>query len=679
MAPISICIVNLNCLQDTKELIWDLNRQSFSNFTVTLYDQNSTEKGTTEFYQSLRKNKYTVIQNGENKPLNHIWNEFAEKCETKYMSYLNNDIRITRNYIEDTIFVLAKDTRVGIVVHATNNRKFSSAQSPTKYTLDSSRIKQGWEFSIAKEHWAPIPKPLKFYCGDDIIFDNIQSKQLKVGIVTSSPVIHKLSRTRKNMSTGDAEVIRAQAFTDIETYKNLGYTHIFNNIPSQSRISPEMTALCEKTFDEVNLCKFTDYNIQLKAHLTESKNIDGIILDVGISDIATFNAMVDSTFTQGKQLIGIDNVDPTLDGVKAPASPTSIVPKIRKQAEQVKHAVDLKKLDSYTILDGVLDDNITGLDTPISFAFVGVFDVVKLHEILPKLWKNIQPGGTIFFPYYFSNNALAVRSYVDEFFEDKTDMILKSGLKSLDSNVAIKCFPTPMPVPARTKPLVVACVLKMNSVKATNKCEYNEKYVNLLASAVKRHATVDYEFVCLTDGDANLIDDDLVDRVIPLEYGLDGWWSKFELFRPEIFGDVQVLYFDLDTLITDNLDDIMNYGGKFLALHHFSTLASMASGILSWQPLYTNHVFYKFVAGMMSGNITTRQFRYGDQEAIGHLLELDIDWVQSMFFNKMRSFKYACYDGGRTTIPEGCSMVCFHGLPKMSDLTDDPVIQEHWR
>jgi GT2 family glycosyltransferase len=238
MVPsISICIVNFNCLQDTKELLSDLSNQTLTDFNVVLYDQNSIEGGTQEYYDTLDTDTYTIIQNGFNKPLNHVWNEFAENCTTEYMMCLNNDIRIPPNYIQDTLNVYNMDSMAGIVVHVTNNPDFIVA-SPTEYLLEDDEIKQGWEFSLRTKHWVPIPHQLKFYCGDDFIFHNIHNRELHVGVVTSSPILHKLSRTRGNMCKADAVTIRRHAVNDVKTYKALGFEHITNNLPGLSRVQP---------------------------------------------------------------------------------------------------------------------------------------------------------------------------------------------------------------------------------------------------------------------------------------------------------------------------------------------------------------------------------------------------------------------------------------------------------
>jgi hypothetical protein len=243
-----------------------------------------------------------------------------------------------------------------------------------------------------------------------------------------------------------------------------------------------------------------------------------------------------------------------------------------------------------------------------------------------------------------------------------------------DTYLVVKKFTTGVDYNKRTKPLVVASVLKTGGI-------YDESYVNRLASAVSRHLNMDYRFVCLTDSTEGNIDLNLVDEVIPLEYGLPGWWSKLELFRPEILGDAQVLYFDLDTLIVNPIDDFANYGGDFLALRDFNTLLNMGSGVLSWQSLKGHHIFYKFMRELIAGDISLQQFIGGDQQAIEHFLELDVQWVQDVFPNKMAAFKYDCYNSEThsVTLPDKSSVVCFHSKPKMADLEYDPIIQQHWR
>jgi hypothetical protein len=64
---------------------------------------------------------------------------------------------------------------------------------------------------------------------------------------------------------------------------------------------------------------------------------------------------------------------------------------------------------------------------------------------------------------------------------------------------------------------------------------------------LSKHVTIDYEFLCLTNIELNC-------KTIPLEYNHWGWWNKLQLYK--IPGPV--FYMDIDTIITDNIDDILN-------------------------------------------------------------------------------------------------------------------------
>lgn len=671
MAQIAISIVNLNCLEHTRNLIIDLDRQTFSDYVVYFYDQNSNEDGTQEFLNQLRqRTNYHVIQNGENKPLNHIWNDFAKANHgAEYICFLNNDIRIASNYLQDSINVLSKDKRVGIAIHATNNRDYSTATTPTRHILEANEIKQGWEFMMRTSEWSDIPSILKFYCGDDYIFYKQYEAKRRIGVITSSPVIHKLSKTREAMGDKFTEDIKKQALLDIENYKKLGYPHRWNNLSKYSRIEPELKQIIEVSVDTARF-NVNEYKSRLSAHLDDVQNIPGIVVDVGVSDAATFELLLDGAIKQNKTVLGIDYVE-------------NLNKDIFVKGSSNRPSVDIMKKrnpTNYTIKSSGFLNEVFNIRESASFIFIGITCPTKLKAILPKLWDTLSVGGSLFFPYYNYNTCPDCKTVVDQFFKDNDKIILSSRMQTIkgvrDTYRVIKKFTTGVEYKKRDKPLVISSVLKLGAI-------YDEEYVNKLASAVKRHISpdIDYKFVCLTDSKSESFNMNLIDEIVPLQFDLPGWWSKIELFRPEIFGDSQVLYFDLDTLIVSNINDFASYGGEFLALRDFNTLLSVGSGVLSWDASKCHHVFYKFMREMINNKINLNQFKGGDQEAIEYFLGHRPQWVQDVFPYKMAAFKYQCYNEntGKVIIPDGVSVVCFHGKPKMSDLEGCPVMQQHWR
>lgn len=235
---ISCLIVNYNCLIHTKNLISDLESQIFDKFELILVDQNSHETGTTEFLDAI-ETKYIVVRNSFNKPLNHIWNWFITIAKYDLCSFLNNDIRIPKNFLSDTIEIFNKESDVACVIHPTNHPNWQIARKKLNYEILNERVRQGWDFSYRRNFWTPIPEILDFYCGDDFIFENIYLNNKKVAIALSSPIIHLLSQTRK--SPLNVVIPNRNPIKDVQNYINLGFKHDLNLIDKYSKITPEIS------------------------------------------------------------------------------------------------------------------------------------------------------------------------------------------------------------------------------------------------------------------------------------------------------------------------------------------------------------------------------------------------------------------------------------------------------
>jgi len=100
--------------------------------------------------------------------------------------------------------------------------------------------------------------------------------------------------------------------------------------------------------------------------------------------------------------------------------------------------------------------------------------------------------------------------------------------------------------------LTVACVW----VKAN--VPYDASYVIKLRNMVKRHLTISYRFVCITN-QAELLPDDIECSKIKHPKYTPGWWAKINVFDPEVVGtEGRVLYLDLDTIVLSDLLPIAN-------------------------------------------------------------------------------------------------------------------------
>ncbi len=201
--------------------------------------------------------------------------------------------------------------------------------------------------------------------------------------------------------------------------------------------------------------------------------------------------------------------------------------------------------------------------------------------------------------------------------------------------------------------LIIACVKQGD--------KFGPEYPTRLYEGVQRHLSLEHEFICFTDNPVPGV------PCRPLPAPLAGWWSKLGLFQPGVFekGD-RVLYFDLDTLIVDSIDDIAGYTGPFAVLRDFyhadhqqsSVMAwpvtEIGSAVMAWTPheaayLIWNHWWHQGCP------VTPR----GDQAWIEKMMPKAEKW-QDLFPGRMVSFKVHCKLG----VPDGASVINFHGYPR---------------
>lgn len=194
----------------------------------------------------------------------------------------------------------------------------------------------------------------------------------------------------------------------------------------------------------------------------------------------------------------------------------------------------------------------------------------------------------------------------------------------------------------------IACVLKSGGWPTVAD-------VARLAADCAEHAP-EHRFVCLSD-----VPEIPGVEVIPLVHNLPGWWSKLEMGRPGVLTG-PTLYLDLDTRIVGDISDMSEYRGKPLILRDFyRPLAMIGSGVMLWSenmlaPAW--NAFAEAPAKIMQQNPTRM-----DRFIVQHLPEHG--FVQDEFPGKVVSYKAHC----RERVPDGVSVVAFHGRPRPSEVT----------
>lgn len=193
---IHILVVNLNNVQYTINLIKDLSKQSHY-FMLDVVDNNSEEEDTQSILTDLNKYyKFKFVPLRDRIDLNVLWNFHYLYSPCDYLCFLNNDIRISSNFMADTYKIFYLEPRVGCVVHVTNNKQYNEA-TKLDYEISNEEFVQGWDFTIRREAFSLIPNDLKVFGGDDFLFQNMYNNGWKVAVALSSPVIHYKAKSRK--------------------------------------------------------------------------------------------------------------------------------------------------------------------------------------------------------------------------------------------------------------------------------------------------------------------------------------------------------------------------------------------------------------------------------------------------------------------------------------------------
>lgn len=167
------------------------------------------------------------------------------------------------------------------------------------------------------------------------------------------------------------------------------------------------------------------------------------------------------------------------------------------------------------------------------------------------------------------------------------------------------------------------------------------------------------------------------------------WWYKIQLFNPR-HHQGPMLYFDLDTVITGNIDWIWQLPlNRFWAVQDFKYLwrsnrVTINSSVMWFDPTMWSHIYQSFDPQEV---VMNRRW-HGDQDFIHENLPPE----KIGYFDRARvkSWRWQLLDGGYdfksrrhlvpgtgTALDTETSVMIFHGNPKPHQI-QDPVILQHW-
>jgi len=164
-----------------------------------------------------------------------------------------------------------------------------------------------------------------------------------------------------------------------------------------------------------------------------------------------------------------------------------------------------------------------------------------------------------------------------------------------------------------------------------------------------------YKFMCITDRTENIRG---VDSYV--ETRLPGWWAKMELFNPAARPNGRIVYFDLDTVICDDLTPLAMWGGTFGICENFTKLAGSNSGgcnygscVMSLDHGFGSDIWNQFDPSRVG------DFPRGDQQAIESFYPYATFLQRAMPDNFFLGYRHLTVKK-----PDGCAVVVFAGANK---------------
>lgn len=419
-------------------------------------------------------------------------------------------------------------------------------------------------------------------------------------------------------------------------------------------------------------------------HVRDAMNVEGDIIEFGVYKATTFVHLVKAASAFKRNVYGIDSFKGLPEPTRDDWNPENTLsyPKGKFKVDKVVAETYINRIspnEPYTLLEGFIPNILTELpeDNKYAFALVDLTHYTPTKQALEYIWDKMSYGGTIYFASYQPHIKRLCNKAISEFVEEKSEEVNVTRQMMIGDHreveLAVKCLNKKLKPKNWSKsnllkkPITIALVLK------TGGGVYDYKYVNNIAEAIKEHTSLPHDIVCLTDNNEGITN--AVDKTIRFKHNFPKWWGKVELFREDLFKDRQVFYFDLDTFVIDNIDDVLMYDGEFCALRDFFHLYKMGSGLMSWNGNRANKIYSKF-----TDNATRNMNHYageGDQAWI-YSQKPSIEYFQDIFPNEIVSYKRHCLNSsGELNVPNKAKIICFHGKPRPHEVKNS--LKEYWK
>ena len=184
--------------------------------------------------------------------------------------------------------------------------------------------------------------------------------------------------------------------------------------------------------------------------------------------------------------------------------------------------------------------------------------------------------------------------------------------------------------------------------------EHYAEYIERLYKGFKNNSTVPFDFHCISIFSPKI---EGVNFITPLNGNWKGWHIKAEIFRQDLFGEYdRVLWCDLDTVIRDNIDDILTNEDEISLLHDFNRTNILETGLIWYNPKLFDGLYEKFIKLNPRQNLKDAKIITDYIKQQGYTPTV----LQKKY--KIGSYKVSLIKNQRD--PKEYQIVCFHGVPR---------------
>ena len=188
--------------------------------------------------------------------------------------------------------------------------------------------------------------------------------------------------------------------------------------------------------------------------------------------------------------------------------------------------------------------------------------------------------------------------------------------------------------------------------------KYDSKYVYRLQKMVSKNLNISHKFICITDKKIPNINCIVPDNLFDLE----GWWSKMFLWKKGILTG-KILYLDLDTVIQNNIDELINYSpNKLCGVYTY------------WNDMYTDgsyeHPMYRYKTPF---NSSVMVWNAGDYHWVWDKFEEDPNWYIMKYYGDDKFLGNEVEN--KTTFKEGWIYSNLYGIDEKTETNSSVRIE----